>query len=156
AWQLLWLGGLWAGVARPLANGWSARAGDGLARFVASDWLAAPAFLVAIVFCCLRHRIGGLSFDVAPERWLGKWHLGPLRLVNFAALALLFARVVLPALGWLRIRALSLMGRVLSLPGRALSLLGRASLQAFTAHLLLCLLSLGLVADENTPLSSLE
>lgn len=149
AWQLLWIGGLWCGVARPSASEW-------LARSRASEWLALPALVVAVVFCCLRHRIGGLSVELDAERWLGKWHLGPLRMVNFAALALLFARVVLPALGWLRIRALSLIGRALSLPGRALSLLGRASLQVFTAHLLLCLLSLGLVADENTPLSSLE
>jgi hypothetical protein len=38
----------------------------------------------------------------------------------------------------------------------ALSLLGRASLQAFAAHIVTCLLSLGLVVADDIPLSPAE
>jgi hypothetical protein len=131
AWQLLWVAGLWAGTRRssaPLPE--------------RPFWLAV-AGVVALGFLVWRHRVGGLWVDLGPrEPWLDKWHLGWLRLVNFAALALLVSKVLLPVLRHLQVSALSA--------------LGRASLQAFTAHAVLCLLSLGFVVDAEVPLSLFE
>lgn len=130
AWQLLWVFGLWAGARRA-----QAASPRGLCF--------AAAALVALGFLVWRHRLGGLWIELGPrEPWLDKWHLGWLRLVNFAALALVVSRTLLRALRHLRISALSV--------------LGRASLQAFTAHAVLCLLSLGFVVDAATPLTLAE
>jgi hypothetical protein len=128
AWQLVWVAGLWAGARRCSAPVPAQRV-----------WLVV-AGVVALGFLVWRHRIGGLWLDLGPrEPWLDKWHLGWLRLLNFAALVFLVSKVFLPLLRHLRVSALSA--------------LGRASLQAFTAHAVLCLLSLGFVVDVEVPLS---
>ncbi len=130
AWQLLWVLGLWAGARRSEAA-------------PVSRVVLGVASVVALGFLVWRHRIGGFWIDLgARELWLDKWHLGWLRLINFWALALLVSQGLLPLLRHLRISALST--------------LGRASLQAFTAHAVLCLLSLGFVVDAATPLSLAE
>lgn len=132
AWQLLWVVGLWAGSRR----GSGARQRPPLA-------LVGAAALVACGFLLWRHRVGGIWIDLGVgAALLDKWHLGGLRLLNLAALAVVVSQGLLPALGRLRLGALAL--------------LGRASLQAFTAHVVLCLLSLGLLVDDDTPLSTLE
>lgn len=132
AWQLLWIVGLWAGVqyqASPL-------------RFepLRASWLSMSAAALATLFLIWRHRIGGFAIDLGNAfALLDKWHLGALRLLNFAALSLVVIQMLLPLLGWLRMSVLGL--------------LGRASLQAFTAHLLIVMFALGLIVDEETPLS---
>lgn len=130
AWQLLWVVGLWAGMDASRERAWRP-----------SRPMLAAALLVSLAFFAWRHQLAGWSPELGAS-WLDKWHLGALRLLNFGALALLVSRGVLPLLRWLGVSALAL--------------LGRASLQVFTAHVLLCLLSLGLVVDDETPLSSLE
>ena len=130
AWQLLWVGGLWIGAryaARPIHPG-----------------VPLPtvglAFAGAAAFLLWRHGIGAIWTDF--ERWypaLDKWHLGVLRILNFAALAVVVNYLVLPALAWLHFSVLSL--------------LGRASLQVFCVHLLICVASLGLIVDDDTPLT---
>jgi len=130
AWQLLWVAGLCVGARH-------ARGALGVpSRLVVG--LAASIVLVSIAW---RHRIGGFSIELGSEVWLDKWHLGPLRILNFAALAVVVVHALLPVL--CRIGA------------RLFSLLGRASLEVFTVHLLLCLVSLAIVADDGTQ-SSLE
>lgn len=132
AWQVLWVAGLWAG----------SRNRELLARSRSRALLGGAAVVVA-VFLIWRHGVGGLVIDLGPRAaLLDKWHLGALRLLNFAALTLIIAEGVIPAFGRVRIGALSL--------------LGRASLQAFTAHVVMCLFSLGLVVADDTPLSSVE
>lgn len=130
-WQLLWMLGLWAGH----------RYREGGARVApALLWAAAP---LALVFLVWRHRAFGFNIELGPLwSWLDKWHLGPLRLLNFGVLALLIARGLGPFASFVRVGALAL--------------LGRASLQVFTVHLLLCMWSLGLVVDDATPLTSGE
>lgn len=130
-WQLLWVIGLAVG-SRSREQAW--RPPRGLVHAAAG---------LFVFFLIWRHGIGGVSIPLGP--WvalLDKWHLGFLRLLNFGVLTLVVAEVVIPALARVRVGTLSL--------------LGRASLQAFTAHVVTCLLSLGLVVADDTPLSSIE
>ena len=128
AWQLLWVVGLWAG-SRSMGRRWQA-----------SPLLIGAAGLCAFGFLLWRHRI---LIDLGLHRaLLDKWHLGALRLLNFSALALVVSQGVVPLLSRVRIGALAL--------------LGRASLQAFAAHIVTCLLSLGLIVADDIPLSPTE
>jgi hypothetical protein len=128
AWQLLWVLGLWLG----------SNFGGRSLRSAVPAWLLPTAVGVAGVFLLWRHGVGGL--DPSPfARALDKWSLGALRLVNFAALAVVVSQLALPLLRWAHVGVLSL--------------LGRASLQVFSAHLLVCVASLGLIVDDDTPLS---
>jgi hypothetical protein len=133
AWQVLWVGGLWS------ASSSEQRSAPGLSR----GWIGTAA-LVSLGFLVWRHRVGGFWIDLGALHagLLDKWHLGCLRMVNFAALAVVVSHLFLPALRWVSVSGLAL--------------LGRASLQVFAAHLLLCLVSLGLVVDDETPLGSAE
>ncbi|MBW4052578.1 MAG: succinyl transferase OpgC [Proteobacteria bacterium] len=136
-WQLVWVAGLWMGA-------------GALRRGGAADpaWLQEPfgvgsrklllagALAIAMVLFASRHQLATLGFlQLSPNSsWLSKWHLGALRVVNFAALAVLVRHTVLPALAILR------------LPG--LALLGRSSLAVFTTHLPFAILSRALIVDE--------
>lgn len=128
AWQLVWIGGLWLGSARAVR-------------------ITQPLFAAAIAVCSAfflwRHGVldRWLSPDIAGP-WLDKWHLGPLRVINVIALLVVGQRVVLPLLASLRLNGLQL--------------LGRGSLEAFAAHLVVCILSLNLIINEQTPLSTVQ
>ncbi|MFT4268815.1 MAG: OpgC domain-containing protein [Xenophilus sp.] len=129
AWQFLWFGGLWLGVqhsapeAPPLRLGWPA---------------VLPAAAVALAGFLWRHfgQHGQAPFgaDVQLNLLVDKWQLGPLRLLNLAALGVLAVRFgpglarALPRLAWLET-------------------LGRASLPAFCAHLVAVLAVLALWGD---------
>ncbi len=130
AWQFLWIAGLRIGAGP-----------HGPALRAAASWrVVAPAVAVAALFFCWRHHIGALWNALEPlDPALNKWDLGPLRLVNVAAVGIVVARTLLPLLGWLHVSVLSL--------------LGRASLQVYSAHLLVCIASLALVVDDATPLT---
>ena len=130
AWQLLWVAGLYVGARH--ARG---------ALGVPSRLVLTGAAAIVLVSIAGRHHIGGFAIELGSDRWLDKWHLGPLRLLNFAALAVVVAHAVLPGLR--RIGA------------SLFSLLGRASLEVFAVHLLLCFVSLAIVADDGSS-SSLE
>ncbi len=124
AWQLLWIAGLWVGAGRP-----------GLAVIPPHP---KPAILcsalIAIFFLIARHTHLWDILNAPPwAALLDKWHLGPLRILNFAAVAVLFAAVQPRTVRWL--------GR-----GPAL-VLGQASLEVFCAHLLVCFAALALVGD---------
>jgi hypothetical protein len=133
AWQFLWVAGLWAGN----------RLGAGVGRARARGPVLLSALAVAAVFLLWRHDVGGTWGALAPL-WpaLDKWELGILRLVNFAALAIVVSRLVVPLLAWVHLSVLAV--------------LGRASLQVFAAHLVVCLASLGLIVDDDTPLSAAQ
>lgn len=133
AWQLVWVGGVWFGARCGRAAAASAR------MPLRSPWLLAAATATVCGFLFLRYH-GGFGLDAGPGYALvDKWHVGALRIVNFAALAFVVAQVVLPGLAWLRLRVLSM--------------LGRASLAVFTAHVPFCVLSRGLIIDDATPLT---
>jgi hypothetical protein len=97
-----------------------------------STYALLAAIGVATVLLFARHHIGGFLADLdvnAPV--VNKWRLGPLRLANFALLGFIVHRLLLPALRWLRIAGLEL--------------LGRSSLQVFTSHIPICILADGLI-----------
>lgn len=133
AWQLLWVVGLWAG----------ARHDSRAVRASLSPAVIVAALGVGVAMLLWRHGVGGFWPDASTHgALLDKWRLGPLRLLNFAALAVVMAVAVIPLLAWLHVGVLSL--------------LGRASLQVFCAHLLVCLASLGLVVDDDRPLTTIQ
>jgi hypothetical protein len=137
AWQLVWVAGLWFGARhvrrRAAAPGTSARR---------LPLLLTAAATTAIAFFIWRYH-GGFEIDaVGNSSLFDKWHLGPLRVLNFAALAYVVSHVVLPTLGGLRLRVLSM--------------LGRASLAVFTAHVPFVVLSRGLLRDETTSLTTAQ
>lgn len=137
AWQLMWLVGLRAGAMRAAvdAAGWVDRPWS---RPVI--WSAAAFVVVCFVW---RHATGQLPFgtDAALNALFDKWHLGPMRLLNFAALAIvaIHGRQVLAA--WAQ--------------NSMIATLGRASLTVFSAHLLLCLVLLATVGEAVQPNVSL-
>jgi hypothetical protein len=126
AWQLWWLGGLWLGVR------W---ARDDLPVEAWARRLAIPAGIVFTSLLALRHAqiagnvaLGGL----APL--LEKWNLGPGRMVDFTAAAVLTIRIR-PALARLAVRPLQL--------------LGRASLEVFCVHVVCVFTALIILGDRS-------
>lgn len=125
AWQLLWITGIWFGV-----------------RWAKNDlpvetWprkAIIPAAAVVIAFFAMRQAIShGYSLGII-ERFFDKWHLGPLRLLNFASAAtvlLYFQRFLKP------------------LTVRPLVIMGQSSLYVFCAHLLFCFAGLTLMGNAS-------
>jgi hypothetical protein len=93
-----------------------------------------PAAVIAVVFFIMRRLIAhGLQLD--GTEWLfDKWHLGPLRLLDFAAVA----AVLIVGQRWLKPLAV-----------RPLVLMGQASLQVFCVHLLFCFAGLTLMGNAS-------
>src|ERR1700722_17127690 len=101
AWQLLWIAGVWLGVR------WAQN--DLPIAFWAKRWVI-PAVMIAAAFFVLRRAIAH-GFELGASEFLfDKWHLGPLRLLDFAAVATLLV-VWQSALKPLAIRPLVLMGQ---------------------------------------------
>ena len=125
SWQLLWVLGLWMGSSRPAEK---------VRPWVFPGWAVALAALLALTGLVWRHHEGQAPFgaDVALNLLFDKWLLGPLRLLNLAALIVLVIRFG----PWLKARVLRL---------RWLETLGAASLPVFCAHLVIVLLALALL-----------
>ena len=133
AWQLLWLAGLRAGalkVAGPPAvhsnKPWSPPV----------IWTAT---LVALAFFVWRHMTGHVPFasETGLNALVDKWHLGPLRLLNFVVLAIIVVHGRRVLVAWAE--------------HSSIAVLGRASLTVFTAHLLLCLAVLATAREALEP-----
>ncbi|MEO8250549.1 MAG: OpgC domain-containing protein, partial [Burkholderiales bacterium] len=127
AWQFMWMFGLALG-----AGGMAVPKGpNGVPRF--PHWLLAMAVAIGVAGLVWRHTSGQTPFLVWPQfnPLFDKWHLGPLRLVNFFALVVLVLRFG-PALLTLKPR------------WPWLEILGAASLAVFCAHLVVVLLALAL------------
>ncbi|HYK49514.1 MAG TPA: OpgC domain-containing protein [Terriglobales bacterium] len=132
AWQFLWIFGLWAG---------SGTATQSLDRFKSrfkSGWTIALSILVAATFFILRYQL--IPYFVSHpvdqgNAWVlfDKWQLGVFRLLNFAALGVLFMAVrpyIARRLAW-----------------TPLVQLGKSSLEVFCFHILLVFGALSLVGD---------
>lgn len=123
AWQLCWILGLYCGVQ------WAS--GD----WKVEEWtrrVTIPAAILAVVFCCLRYA-AGYGLDMGKFAVLfDKWHLGPLRIVNFACASALLIRF---------------QDFVKPLAARPLVMMGQASLQVFCVHLLFCFGGLTLLGN---------
>jgi hypothetical protein len=125
AWQLLWLAGVWLGVRWAQGNlpieQWARR-------------LIIPSALIAAACLALRWVVArGMELG-ASEFLFDKWHLGPLRLLDFAAVAML---LVASQDLW---KALAF---------RPLVLMGQSSLHVFCVHLLFCFAGLTLMGNAS-------
>ncbi len=123
AWQFMWLIGLYCGVR------WAKN------ELPVEEWakrMLIPAMFIVPALFAMRYAVGrGLELGIF-EVSFDKWHLGIVRIVDFAAVAALLIRfqsVVKP------------------LAIRPLVLMGQASLQVFCAHLLFCFLGLAILGD---------
>jgi hypothetical protein len=129
AWQLLWVVGLRAGALHMQAVG----AGESARPWSRPVLWTATA--LAIAFFAWRHITGQVPFGThgSLNALFDKWHLGPMRLLNFAVLAILVVhgRRLLAALA----------------EHSTIATMGRASLTVFAAHLVLCLVLLATGAD---------
>jgi hypothetical protein len=124
-WQLEWTLGLWCGVA------W-AKGGLQTEKWATRTWI--PAAVVVAGLLALRYaQIFGLDLGWASV-FFDKWNLGPGRLVNFAAVAMLLIRF---------------RPQVKVLAVRPLVLLGQASLQVFCTHFLFCFLAIGMMGSGD-------
>ena len=125
AWQFLWLFGVWVGAC------W---AKDQLPLDDFAKRLTFPALTVVPVLLGLRYAVGrGLELGIY-EMPFDKWHLGIVRLIDFAAVAVLLIR----AGDYLKPLAV-----------RPLVLLGQSSLQVFCTHLLFCFAGLTLLGNAS-------
>lgn len=142
AWQLLWVGGLWAGhlaVEQKLGAQLPRRSFRVAAVVTALLFLAWYHGLLRVVLAPL-----GLDMPSANQPLLfDKVLLRPLRVLNFVVLAVTIAL------------ALPLLSRVLHRAfGSVLGLLGRASLRVFAIHLFLALMAFGLIEQDEHPLDA--
>ena len=125
AWQFLWFVGVWLGVRWAAGTlpieAWAKRA-------------VVPSLMIA-VFCFILRRKIAHGFELgAWEFFFDKWHLGPIRMLDFAAVAAL----------------LTLSQPVTKVAAiRPLVLLGQSSLQVFCVHLLFCFAGLTLLGNAS-------
>ena len=125
AWQLLWLVGIWMGVR------W---AKGELSDTQISQKLTIPAVIVVLPLLTMRYAISH-GFGLGSYEWLfDKWHLGPVRLIDFSAVGVLLIR----ARSYLR-----------PLSVRPLVLLGQSSLQVFCTHVFFCFAGLTLLGNAS-------
>jgi hypothetical protein len=125
AWQFLWFVGVWLGVRWAQENlaieSWARRA-------------VVPALVIA-VFCFIMRRILAHGLELGAFEFLfDKWHLGPIRMLDFAAVA-----------------ALLILSQPITKTAaiRPLVLLGQSSLQVFCVHLLFCFAGLTLMGNAS-------
>jgi hypothetical protein len=125
AWQFLWIVGIYLGV----------RWGRGdLDIEIWTKRLMVPSIIVAASLFELRRALSNGN-DLGPfEGLFDKWHLGPIRLMNFAAAAVVVI-LLQPVLKPLALRPLVI--------------LGQASLQVFCVHLLFVFAGLTLLGNAS-------
>jgi hypothetical protein len=123
AWQFMWLVGLYCGVR------WAKD------ELPVGEWvkrMLIPAIVIVPILVVLRHSVGhGIELGMF-EVSFDKWHLGVVRIINFAAIAALLIRF---------------QSVVKALAIRPLVLMGQASLQVFCAHVLFCFVGLAIMGD---------
>ncbi len=125
AWQFLWLLGIWVGVR------W---AKDDLPLSEFARKFTVPALLIVPVLLAMRYATGrGLELGMF-EICFNKWHLGAVRLIDFAVMGAL----LIGAHAYLKPLAI-----------RPLVLLGQSSLQVFCTHLLFVFAGLTLLGNAS-------
>jgi hypothetical protein len=125
AWQFLWFVGVWLGIRWAKGSleieAWARRA-------------VVPAVMIAVSCFIMRRKLAhGLELG-AFEFLFDKWHLGLIRMLDFAAVA-----------------ALLILSQRMTKPAaiRPLVLLGQSSLQVFCVHLLFCFAGLTLMGNAS-------
>jgi len=110
---------------------------EGRERDIATPgWIVAPAVVVALAFMVWRHAVGQTPFPSGNglNVLFDKWHLSPLRLLDFLALLVVILRWGNRLAPWF---ARPFLAR-----------LGAASLSVFCAHLVICLLALAILGSQ--------
>jgi hypothetical protein len=125
AWQFLWIGGVWLGVRWAQNN------------LPIEEWakrVVIPAALIAVAGFIVRRAIEH-GLVLGPTEFLfDKWHLGPLRLLDFTAVAVL---LIVTQKVWKPLAV------------GPLVLMGQSSLQVFCVHLLCCFAGLTLLGNAS-------
>jgi hypothetical protein len=125
AWQFLWIVGIWFGVR------W---AQDRLPLEIWAKRAVIPAAVLVCAFFVLRREISH-GFELGAAEFLfDKWHLGIMRLVNFAAAATVLV---------------SFQSILRPLAIKPLVMMGQSSLQVFCVHLLFCFAGLTLMGNAS-------
>jgi len=141
AWQLLWIVALALGsiyADRIAGNGSGVKREKGI-----SPGLSNFALVLAVIFLVLRYSPVDQWMNQDVYGWLiDKWHLGPARVINFAALTLVLVRY------GQKIASLAIF--------QPLALLGRASIEVFSVHVLCCLGGHMLSPDADPDLPAWE
>jgi hypothetical protein len=135
SWQLLWVGGLIFGKCvqegRPIPQ----------LSLLTENML----MLLAVVFLALRWYTIGMQIDPGKQFWVfDKWHLGPLRVMNFFVTTWVIAKL-LPALQrW-------------EIPLRPFSVVGRNMLPVFCCQICLSLLLVAIIdpSKSHKPLATI-
>jgi hypothetical protein len=125
AWQFLWFVGVWLGVR------W---AQDNLPIEMWARWAVVPATVIAVACFIMRRKLAHGFALGASEFIFDKWHLGPVRVFDFAAVAVL----LILSQRFTKTAAI-----------RPLVLLGQSSLQVFCVHLLFCFAGLTLMGNAT-------
>jgi hypothetical protein len=140
AWQLLWMVGLALGTIYAESIAGTAPPDEDVGI---PPWLLKLSIGVALVFLVLRYCPIEHWIDMNAYGWLiDKWHLGPARLINFAALSIVLVRFG---------------ARIAALPFvKPLASLGQASIEVFSVHVLCCLAGHALSEEADAELSWLQ
>jgi len=139
SWQLLWMVGLALGsiYADQIAGNVpdeDASDGKGFPR-----WLIRLSIVIALVFLILRYSPADKWMNPDVYGWLiDKWHLGPVRVINFSAIAIVLVRY---GCSLARFRVF-----------KPLAALGQASIEVFCVHILCCLAGHALSPDADPQL----
>src|ERR1700728_1431070 len=125
AWQFLWFVGVWLGVR------W---AHDNLEIEAWAKRVVVPSVVIGVVCFIMRRKLAH-GFELGAFEFLfDKWHLGAIRILDFAAVAALL------------ILSQSITKRAAIRP---LVLLGQSSLQVFCVHLIFCFAGLTLLGNAS-------
>lgn len=139
-WQFLWMVGLALGSIYADSISAPAQTNARKSEMGIPGWLLKLSFLIAAVFLVLRYSSVDRWIDPNVYGWLiDKWHLGPARVINFTALAIVLVRFG---------------ARIGTLPFlMPLAALGQASIEVFCVHVLCCIGgdALSKDADPNLP-----
>jgi hypothetical protein len=139
SWQLLWMVGLALGSinADAVAGAPNQSASDSDVRI--PNWLFKLSMVLAVIFLVLRYSPVDQWMDPNLYGWLiDKWHLGPARVINFSAIAIVLVRF------GAKIARLRFM--------RPLAWLGQASIEVFCVHVLCCIAGDALSGDADPQL----
>jgi hypothetical protein len=128
SWQLLWVVGLTSGKClqqqRPILQ--------------LSKWAEITLMLLALVFLVLRWYTIALQVDPGKQLWiLDKWHLGPMRLVNFFITTWVIAKLLPVLQRW-------------EIPLRPFSVIGRNMLPVFCCQICLSLLLVAVIDPSKS------
>jgi hypothetical protein len=128
SWQLLWVGGLIFGKCvqekRPVLQ--LSRRSEGIL------------LMLALCFLAFRWYTIGMQIDPGKQFWiLDKWHLGPLRVMNFIITAWVIAKLLPSLQRW-------------EIPLRPFSVVGRNMLPVFCCQICLSLLLVGVIDPRKS------